>query len=159
MPTSIEQTRVILDHIRNDIPITDDLLEDFAHYCEDLLQSKLTNSAEVQDLQKLASLLYNECRIRLKKETDVETIVRIRFCSCELLQASCINSAPTGDSSKSLLVNAPDIIRAYQHTARSMRDYDLGDLPQQCYLNAIKIVDTLQPILEDIETNERTINR
>ena len=27
MPTSIEQTRVILDHIRNDIPITDDLLE------------------------------------------------------------------------------------------------------------------------------------
>ena len=132
---------------------------DFAHYCEDLLRSKLTNSAEVQDLQKLASLLYNECRIRLKKETDVETIVRIRFCSCELLQASCINSAPTGDSSKSLLVNAPDIIRAYQHTARSMRDYDLGDLPQQCYLNAIKIVDTLQPILEDIETNERTINR
>ena len=85
--------------------------------------------------------------------------MRIRFCSCELLQASCINSAPTGDSSKSLLVNAPDIIRAYQHTARSMRDYDLGDLPQQCYLNAIKIVDTLQPILEDIETNERTINR
>ena len=39
-----------------------------------------------------------------------------------------------------------------------MRDYDLGDLPQQCYLNAIKIVDTLQPILEDIETNEQLFN-
>lgn len=88
----------------------------------------------------------------LKKKKDAEPIVHIRFCSCILLQISCFQAASSADLPLVLLSSAPDIIRAYQHTARSMQDYSLGDLPFQCYQNAIALIDKITPIIQNADT-------
>lgn len=88
----------------------------------------------------------------LKKKKDAEPIVRIRFCSCILLHISCFQAPSSADLPLVLLSSAPDIIRAYQHTARSMQEYSLGDLPFQCYQNAIALIDKITPIIQNADT-------
>ena len=155
MQTLIEQTKTIIDIIRSEPQIPDELQEsktriglslpDFEANCREALQREEQPFNEQQELLKLASLLYNECRMWLKKKKDAEPIVHIRFCSCILLQISCFQAASSADLPLVLLSSAPDIIRAYQHTARSMQDYSLGDLPFQCYQNAIALIDKITP--------------
>ena len=98
MQTLIEQTKTIIDIIRSEPQIPDELQEsktriwlslpDFEANCREALQREEQPFNEQQELLKLASLLYNECRMWLKKKKDAEPIVHIRFCSCILLQIS-----------------------------------------------------------------------
>ena len=162
MQTLIEQTRTIIDIIRSEPQIPDELQESktktplsllgFETNCREALKREEQPFSEQQELLKLASVLYNECRMWLKKKRDAEPIVRIRFCACILLHISCFQAASSADLPMILLSSAPDIIRAYQHTARSMQDYSLGDLPFQCYQNAIALIDKIAPIIQNADT-------
>lgn len=131
---------------------------EFEANCREALQREEQPFNDQQELLKLASSLYNECRMWLKKKKDAEPIVRIRFCACILLQISCFQATSSAELPTVLLSSAPDIIRAYQHTARSMRDYSLGDLPYQCYQNAIAMIDKITPLIQNADTGRSRSN-
>lgn len=113
---------------------------------------------ELSTLLTSASELYNLCRIHMKEaeknqyKKEACSLLKIRYCCCILLHASTLHpifhNIHSKYYSKKLLTVVPDVLRAYQHTSRLLKQYQMMDAYDQSFKNGMMILDQMEPLLQ-----------
>ena len=85
----------------------------------------------------------------------IEGFLMLRYCSCLLLHTSTIHplihKVNGNRYCKQLLSVIPDLLRAYQHTSRLLKQYNYLSEFEHCFQNALQILDQLEPLLCQIQ--------
>lgn len=129
--------------------------------------SSLEGENDLPHLQQLSSELYNSCRAATKKSESAKNdvyqrhITILRYCACLILHSSTVASLKKLDDSskrsKRMIQQIPDVLRAYLHTAKYLKKYDLATYYRECFAKGLSIIDDVEPCLKVVDTGMSTI--
>lgn len=126
--------------------------------CKNMLSTTEDDIDHLQLIQASASELYNLCRVKLKQlernsnKTLLKAYAKLRYCSCLLLHSSLfhpyLHTKKRKELSSNQLQYIPDVIRAYQHTSRVLKQYDILEEYEECFQHGLQILDQVETHLQ-----------
>ena len=138
------------------------LFLEFCGVCDGVLKNDVQPDQPFSTLQSSSTTLYNLCRSYLKEleksqnQQEYQNVLELRYYCCLLLHSSILHSSspiPTDSQSlHQLLSIIPDVLRAYQHTSRLLKENNMMIEYENCFQQGILILDKIEPVLHQIQS-------
>lgn len=138
------------------------LFLEFYGICNEVLKDDVQPDQPFSILQSSSTTLYNLCRSYLKEleksqnQQEYQNVIKLRYYCCLLLHSSILHSSspiPTDSQSLHQLLSViPDVLRAYQHTSRLLKENNMMIEYENCFQQGILILDKIEPVLHQIQS-------